>query len=217
MPSFSDIDLRVKSEGKDYLNQYAAERAIFIQDTCFHISTSLDYYWQKETLTPTVPSVKTDWFELHRNFHAAKLVQFGNRTFTFISEEDYGYEYYQVTSSSEGRYRIRYNNTKNVWEMALVNGPPAGSQLVVIIKKLFKDPEDFPQEFEEAIVCGAVARFAEFLEGDDLEFSQQKFNRYSDLTNTQHKNGSNKVAGTPRRTKTYKELNDSRLNVYVGE
>lgn len=210
--TLGDIDARVRVEGKDSNNQFPVQRADFIRDTCIEISTTQQYYWLKEVKTLTVPTPNTDWFNLPNDFHMAEQIAYLNQNFTYLSEDDFFRNYSAVSNDTAGYFRVRYNATSGVFQLALINPPPAGSSLTVLEKKYYESPEFFPPYMEECIVQGAVSRFLTFLEGDDLELAGVKRKGFEMLAAQQDKMGNNKLAGTPRRTKTPKELIQEQQN-----
>lgn len=217
----SNIDLRLKVEGKDAIDRFAEERANFIKDTCTEISTDQDYEWLMETITYTVPATKTDWIDLEKDYYGVQAIGHlkvgGTQTryFDYVDENDYFYQSQKIQTDGLGRYRLRWNETKNLFQFALINGPDAGETVSVLVKKFYQRPEDFPDFMEEIIVKGALMRFLEFLEGDDLAVAQMIMNRYNLMAKQKKKLGDEKIATRqPRRTKTHKELTQSKYNQY---
>lgn len=217
------IDARVKVEGKDSNDQFGTERANFLRDTCIEITTSQDYYWLWETITLTVPAIVTDWFNIASNFHKVETVCYANTAqqsnkqfFTFVRETDVIDQYYQIYSgSADGRYRLRWNESTKAFQMALINGPAAGSSILVLVKKFYNTPESFPDFMEETLKQGTLARFLTMLEGDDLEYGKQIMDEYRTLGKEQEKLGNNEISHKTRRAKTNKELDENtRLNQY---
>lgn len=205
----ADIKERVRVEGKDAIDRFADLHEDFIKETCLEISKSKDFHHFEETVTKTVPSPKTDWFDLDTNFYNTIQVGFlnsdGNMKFLeYVSESDYFFKNYQLSSDVLGFYRLRY--TSNKWQMCLINGPDAGSTLYILQKTITDDVTKFPDNMKEAIIKGATSRFLKFQEGDDLEMAMTLQEDYFRLLNQDDHFGDKRVSRQPRRTKTLNEL-----------
>lgn len=203
----TNLDERLRVEGKDATNRFQAQRLKFIEDTCTEISSSQDYHWLEETTNLTVPATITDWINLPDNFQKVLSVYYSGQPLEYVSERDYAADRYKVTTYAVfGYYRIRFNNVTAKFQIALVNGPAAASSVQLLYKKWLDKPEKFPDFMEEVILRGALSRFLAFQEGDDLEVAIDSRNEYIRLAQQQDKLGNNSLVDKPRRTKTNREL-----------
>lgn len=204
--TFSSIDARVKIEGKDPNNQFATQRANMIKDTCIELSTNLRYDWLLDQRTFTVPATSSDFVALATDSTLLKRVWYGNQRFTYISETAYVDDYYSVSSSGKGYYRLKWDVAAGTYKIALVNGPPAGSVVNFLTAKMLTSPESFPDFMEEVIVKGAVGRFCTFLEGDDLPYGQEQMAEYRNLAKQQQSLNDNVHTGGVKTSKSQWEL-----------
>jgi len=213
----TQIDYRVKVEGKDLVDRFSTERENFIRDTCIELSTAFEFSWLEETKTLTY---STDWIDLWTDMHhveAVSLVPDGvdkAHFFERIKERDVTYKAAQIASGQLVGYRLRWNEDTRVWQLKIVNGPTSSTNTInVLILKYLESPEKFPNQAEEAIVRGAVARFSAFLEGDDLPYAEQQYARFIGLGKQLYSMGDlvkSSGPGSQRRVKTQAEIDDER-------
>lgn len=160
---------RVKVEGKDSLDQHTNEIMQYMRDVCRQITTAHPYLWllSEETITTT-----GTWQALDKDIKQIKGAETSDLKINPISEEQYYFRKNQVTTESKAYYRTRWNTSKRLWEINFIN-VDASTSINLLVRRIYNDVTKLPDELEEAVVEGTLAKYYMFLEGDDSRIADK--------------------------------------------
>lgn len=212
MPDVDSIRNAVRDYIKDGLRQKDREIDNAIKATCIELSTVDDDDWNVGTVSLTVPTTKTDFMQLPRNYHTMIKLYVPNvpassylAHFNRIDERDFIMRSPELVNTQEGYYRQRWEESPGLYTIALVNGPEAGTTVEAVYRKMYTDVFEFPPFMEEAIILGAAARMLILLDGEDTEYGLLIQSRYA-AQQAQHFSRSTLKKDQPKRVKGYLDI-----------
>jgi hypothetical protein len=181
MSTNADILQRTKDECKDSTNAYAPQRQNFIGDICREITTTTNFRWLE--VADELPYVDT-WVPLPEEVGRLMAVGVGGQPLTPISESEYFKRKYALMQNAignnKGYYRFRWNKEDKVFEILPIN-VDNDTTLDILYRRFLSTPDEFPDYFDEAIVCGVLWKFMAMLEGDDLDAATFQKTRYIEI------------------------------------
>lgn len=217
MSTNAQILQRTQDECKDGANQYTAQRQNFIGDICRSITTTVNFRWLE--VSAELVYINT-WIAMPAEVGRLLAVGVGGKPLTPITESDYFKKKYEITQSvfdKKGYFRFRWNKTTKLFEILPVNVPNS-TTLDILYRKFLTTPDEFPDYFDEAIVCGVIWKFSALLEGDDLDVATFQKIRYQELLKQLEDLWNLEVqSDEPQRVMTQDELDQERAFQYYND